>query len=109
MKSQTKKTIMRWSYHGLSRMPRSVSGVYAFWRRDTGKCIYVGQSQERPIQRRLREHWRYSHNETLRLWIKSFGGNLDVCYMPVEKSKVTAFEKRLIKAWRPEANKQYNL
>ena len=51
---------------------------------------------------------RGSHNEILKLWIQAFGDNLDVCYMAAESSKIDTLEKRLIKAWKPEANKQHN-
>ena len=89
-------------------MPRNVSGVYAFWCRDNGKCIYVGQAKDRPIKKRLTEHWRDSHNDILKLWIRVFGRNLDVCYMSAESSKIDTLERRLIKAWKPEANIQHN-
>ena len=83
-------------------------GVYAFWCRTNGKCIYVGKARERPIRERLREHWNRSHNESLRLWLEAFGEILDVCYISVERGKIDALERRLIRMWNPEANVQYN-
>ena len=102
------KVVAQWSYATISRVPRAIVGVYAFWCRDNGKCIYVGQASDRPIRDRLREHWRGSHNETLKLWIQAFGENLDVCYTPTVRDKIDTYERRLIKAWKPEANKQHN-
>ena len=58
---------------------------------------------------RLRNYWNgASHNETLKLWIRAFGEYLDVCYTEVQPSKINRFERRLIRLWRPEANKQHN-
>ena len=105
---KTQKSVMQWSYTAISKIPRANFGVYAFWCRDNGKCIYVGKAKDSPIRSRLNDHWRGSHNEILKLWIQAFGGNLDVCYMTAERSKIDTLEKRLIKAWKPEANEQHN-
>ena len=86
-----------------------MTGVYVFWCRENNKCVYVGKASERPIQARLREHWRRSHNETLRLWIQAFGDYLDICYVPVEHGRITRLERRLIRLWNPEANVQHKL
>lgn len=105
---KNKKAVMKWSYVTISRIPKSIFGVYAFWCRDNKKCIYVGKAKNQPIRNRLKDHWRESHNKTLRLWIQAFGDNLDVCYTSTERRKIDTFERRLIKAWKPEANKQHN-
>lgn len=107
-KKKTARSVIRWSYPTISRIPKSIVGVYAFWCRDNGKCIYVGKAKDRPLRDRLLEHWRDSHNEVLKLWIQAFGNTLDVCYTSAEKNKIDTFERRLIKAWKPEANKQHN-
>ena len=107
-RGKTTKAAVKWSHATISQMPRGIIGVYAFWCRDNGKCIYVGQAKDRPIRERLREHWRSSHNEILKLWIQAFGENLDVCYAATERNKIDTLERRLIKAWKPEANKQHN-
>ena len=98
---------MRWSHTAITQMPRNVVGVYAFWRRDNGKCIYVGQAKHRPIRQRLLDHWRGSHNESLKLWIRVFGMHLDVCYMAAEEDRIDKLEYRLIRAWNPETNRQH--
>ena len=97
-----------WSYLGIEMIPREIIGVYAFWCRDTGSCIYVGKAKDEPVKERLAGHWRESHNETLRFWIREFGDNLDICYMSVEPNRIDKFEDRLIKTWRPEANISQN-
>lgn len=108
MRKKGKKALAEWSYLNIDRVPKSILGVYAFWCRDNAKCIYVGKAKSHPIKNRLKEHWRGSHNEILKLWIRAFGYNLDVCYMSAEKRKIDVLERRLIKAWKPEANKQHN-
>lgn len=102
------RKIFKWSYTSINRVPESVFGVYAIWYKDKAKCIYVGKAEERPIRKRLKEHWNGSHNETLMLWIRSFSYNLYVCFMPADKAKISCLERRLIKLWKPEANKTHN-
>lgn len=97
-----------WSYPAISRIPEAVRGVYAFWCRSNGKCIYVGKAEDQPIKDRLKAHWRRSHNRTLRLWIEAFGEHLDICFTPVSSGQIERFERRLIRLWRPEANIQHN-
>ena len=66
------KGMLRLSHTGIEKMPKDISGVYAFWCRDNGKCIYVGMAKDQPIRNRLRQHWRDSHNEKLKMWIREF-------------------------------------
>ena len=94
----------QWSYLAIDGMPSWIIGVYAFWCRDTGKCVYVGQALDEPIRERLLAHWRGSHNEILRLWIQVFGDHLIICYREVESVLIGGLEDRLIKRWKPEAN-----
>lgn len=102
------REIFKWSYSNIDSVPESIFGVYAFWCKDKAKCIYVGQAGRRPIRKRLKDHWNSSHNKTLGLWIKSFGYNLDVCFVSTEKSRINCLERRLIKLWKPEANETHN-
>ncbi len=104
---KTVRVSLPWSYPTLSQISEKTTGVYAFWCRDNGKCIYVGQAKDRSIRERLRDHWRGSHNEVLGLWIQAFGENLDVCYMSIDRNKIDTLERRFISAWKPEANKQH--
>ena len=92
------------SYLAIDGMPDWIIGVYAFWCRDTGKCIYVGKAFDAPIRERLLKHWRGSHNEILRLWIQVFGDDLIICYKEVDAALICRLENRLIRKWKPEAN-----
>ena len=96
-----------WSYRVLTDIPDAMIGVYLFWYRPTGKCIYIGMAADQPIRNRLRQHWLGSHNEALRLWMKAFGDELDLCYVQAEPNRVRTLERRLIRALSPEANKQH--
>ena len=104
----TDKSLIAWSHLNIGQVPADLRGVYIFWCRDNGKCIYVGQAKTRPIRRRLKDHWDGSHNETLKLWIRTFGESLDVCYARVPANKIDKFEKKLIERLRPETNDTYN-
>jgi len=106
MKKPRNKMPLR--FHNIDHMPSNITGVYAFWCRVTGKCIYVGKAKERPIQKRLKEHWRGSDIRNLQLWIQAFGQFLDICYLPVKYEKINQVEVRLIKMWHPEINVIHN-
>ena len=47
------KGIFRFSYVGITKIPKDVSGVYAFWCRDNKKCIYVGKAEDQSIRDRI--------------------------------------------------------
>ena len=96
--------ISRFSYMGIAKIPKEISGVYAFWCRDNGKCIYVGKAEDQTIRERLKQHWRGSHSEKLNLWMREFGSHLDICYMYVKTNRIARMESRLIRKWNPEAN-----
>ena len=99
-----------WSYSAIATVPRDMIGVYAFRFRKTGKYVYVGKAEDRPLKKRLHDHWRKSHNETLQLWIKVFGDQLDICYASValeQRNRIGTLERRLIRLWSPEANSQH--
>ena len=109
MRNSGRRTTVRWSYPNIRSVPDGMLGVYAFWCRDTGKCVYVGQASEQQIRERLRDHWRGSHNRVLSLWIRVFGDRLNVCYASVQRSRIDRLEQRLIRLWSPEANIQHKL
>lgn len=106
MLKQNRSEKLPWSHLAIVGIPDNICGVYAIWSRKNGKCIYVGQAKEQSIKQRLRQHWRGSHNEMLKSWIKVFGKELQMCYVACsEPSKIGLLEKRLIKVWKPETNK----
>lgn len=81
-------------------------GLYGFWCRKNGRCIYIGKAKEQPIRERLLQHWKGSHNETLNLWIEAFGNYLDICYLPISRQNIIdKMETELIRKWNPEADK----
>ena len=87
------------------RIPLDVKGVYAFWCRTNGKCVYVGKAELQPIRTRLVQEWRNSHNADLKLWIQAFGDFLDICYLPIKAhKKIDKIETKLIQMWKPETN-----
>lgn len=90
--------------HNIDHIPSHIRGVYAFWCRPTGKCIYVGKTEKQTIKIRLMQHWLKSDNPNLKLWIQAFGKHLDICYLPVKDSKIDKMETRLIHVWHPEIN-----
>ena len=107
MKPRGRRSTIPWSHRALEEVPQGIVGVYAFWCRGNGKCIYVGKASEQSIGHRLRQHWRRSHNRTLHLWIQAFGDQLDVCYASVDRQRIGTVERRLIRLLNPDANVQY--
>lgn len=93
----------------IESIPATLHGVYGFWCRKNGKCIYVGKADDQPIRTRLLQEWADSHNPMLKLWINAFGESLEVCYLPVKnRGKIRRVEAMLIRAWSPETNKHHN-
>lgn len=78
-------------------------GIYAFWYND--KCIYIGQAKSQSIQKRLRQHYRESHNPTLNLWIDAYRKSLQFCFLEVKaKNKIDFLEKKFIRRLQPRCN-----
>ena len=98
---------LAWTHATLAAIPRDIIGVYAFWFRSTGKCIYVGESTKQTIKMRLHQHWRGSHSAKLQLWMQAYGEDLNVCYAPVARNRIKKLEQRLIERWIPEANDRH--
>ena len=107
MKERKRHRRRAWSYRALEEVPVGLVGVYAFWCRQNGKCVYVGKASEQSVGQRLRQHWRRSHNRQLRLWLQVFGDQLDMCYAAADQDKIATLERRLIRLWNPEANVQH--
>ena len=95
----------QWSYRLIDSAPDK-GGVYAFWCRSNGRCIYVGQAMS--IRKRLSNHWKNAHSDKLHLWLKVFANELDLCYTLTNNERIERFERRLIKRWKPEANDTFN-
>lgn len=95
-----------WTHATVAGIPRDAVGVYAFWFRHTGRCIYVGETTKQTIRVRLQQHWRGSHSGRLRLWMQAYGDHFDVCYAMVRANRIKRLERRLIERWLPEANER---
>ena len=93
----------------IERIPESVRGVYSFWHEESGICIYVGMAEDQPLKERLLQHWRGSHNKMLALLLRAFGRRVIVSYIPIKEcDKIPQVEERLIRLWKPAANKTAN-
>ncbi|WP_423908624.1 GIY-YIG nuclease family protein [Candidatus Spongiihabitans sp.] len=103
-KSKKTRNKMSFRHHNIDSIPPHIKGVYGFWCRTNGKCVYVGKAEKQSIKDRLTQHWRNSHNENLRLWIKAFGAFLDICYLSVKDNRIDKMETKLIQIWHPETN-----
>lgn len=91
----------------IESMPDNAIGVYGFWNRRNGRCIYIGKTEKQSIRKRVTQEWECSHNKELKSWITHFSNLLDICYLsvPYDKvNKVDGLETRLIHKWNPEAN-----
>ena len=91
----------RWAFTQVSSLP-TYSGIYIFWSRSKGRCLYVGQTS--CLRRRLLEHWSGSHNVRLSAWIRYFGSDLDFCYARVPEGAVSRAERLVISGLRPWFN-----
>lgn len=98
----------KWGYRYIMQIPEEWAGVYIIWCHSTKVCVYVGQAKEQSIRARLLQHQRHSHNEKLNQWIRAFSKYLHVCYKQCNGAQIDALERRLIRVWKPEANKQWN-
>ena len=98
---------MKFDFLGKEQAP-DLAGVYAFWFRKNGRCVYIGKA-EKNLKKRLDNHWNnVSSNNKLQLWIKAFGhSSLDFCYKAVSFERIDVLERRLIHIWQPAANEQY--
>ena len=102
---RNKYVIVRWSYSAVERLPADETGVYAFWCRDTEKCIYVGRTKNRGLRERVCDHWTLRTNDILGLWIREFGESLSLCFHTCTPRRSEKLERRLIQKWQPEANR----
>ena len=93
---------MAFTHSNIMRCPDNKIGVYRFWRKN--KCIYVGQTSDQSLQKRLKSHYFNSHSRFLNLWIKSsFKLEFDINIM-IDKNEILKFEDFLIKKLDPDCN-----
>ena len=81
----------------------SCPGVYILWFNKI--CIYVGKTN-RPIRKRLREHWSNCHNDVLKNWIRAQGRRLEFQWECIpDISRIQATEQAYIEYYGPLTNK----
>lgn len=105
--STVKRKVLLFSRVNIKSIPISVTGVYAYWYRVTGKCIYIGKAVKQPIQKRLMHEWHNPPNKKLERWVRAFGEDLQFCYLEVKNSNISRMEERLIRKFHPETNTQH--
>lgn len=96
-------------YAYIQSVPDDIKGVYGFWNRITGRCLYIGKSgpaPKRSIKIRLMEHWHNCHNPALKEWITGASDLIEICYLEVKGDtiRIKRVEDRLIRYWHPETN-----
>lgn len=102
------RDVLSFRHTDIANIPSNVRGVYAYWCRAHGRCIYLGKAEKQSIRDRLMQEWRDPKNEKLKLWMQVFGKELDICYLHVRGSNIDRMERRLIKHFHPETNTIHN-
>ncbi len=106
MKTKKPRWKESFGYNTISHMPDDIKGVYGFWYRNTGKCLYIGRSNS--IKKRLYEHWTNCHNPSLKSWLdyaqEEDENPIEICYLEVKHGNIKKLENRLIKQWHPATN-----
>lgn len=92
---------LRFTYQNIESVP-SDPGIYTLWFKR--RCLYVGRSEN--LRERLTQHWRHSHNETLRLWIEGYRPELRFEYRLTPPVRLSTVEEHLIQRLQPETNIQ---
>ena len=102
-RQEHKHTVLPWSLASIEMLPSNEGGVYAIWCAPTGKCVYVGYTDD-SLRGRVKKHWGLRTNEKLARWIRVFGQSLILCYHRCGPGTSRTIERRLIRTWQPEAN-----
>jgi len=93
---------LRFNWRNIEHAPDDAIGVYSIWTRRV--CIYVGKTDKQNLRSRLRQHYRNSHNESLRLWVNS-SHVLWFSYEVIGNDMaIAAIERNRIKQYAPLAN-----
>ena len=86
----------------INRMPKDQIGIYIIWRKKL--CIYVGETTEQSLGRRLNTHYVNCENYCFKNWIKS---SFDIYFnysILFDKALIKNEEKKLIKLLKPLCN-----
>lgn len=93
-------------FNTLLRLPHIKHVVYLFWSKSSARYVYVGKT-ERTLSERLREHRRNCENSILRSWLRYAPDDLIICYVACPAKLVFKLERRLIRQFDPDANKDH--
>ena len=74
----------------------SCPGVYILWFNKI--CTYVGE-KNRPIRKRLREHWSNCHNDDLKNWIHAQGRKLEFQWECIPAISLFSLRKESPRIW----------
>ena len=92
------------NYSNVARVPDDAHGIYIFW--CNAVCVYVGKAQKLSLRKRLYQHYLASHNDGLRMWIRS-SHRLEFQYEVVsDASAISAKERNRIKQLAPLTNRR---
>ena len=86
----------------IDKMEPGRSGVYGFW--FNRGCIYIGKALN--IKDRLGQHWRGSHNDELRDWVRAKKSKLSFNYkFQVDGVDIDSMERFFIRRFEPRCNR----
>ena len=86
-----------------------LSGLYAFVN-DNGEIIYIGESHDRPLSCRIKQHFRSKDTGGLRYRLSHEGimelerSTLYVCPLKLGKNEIQTIERELITTYAPKFN-----
>ena len=85
------------------KIPADYFGIYGIW--FNKHCLYVGQAKSQPICKRLKDHWKGTHNPKLQAWIDAKGPLLTVAYHTVvDIDEIDTLERYYIRMFQPLTN-----
>ena len=90
------------TFQNIMSVPQTLVGVYVLYYKSL--FIYVGKAADRPIRKRLEEHFNGSHNKKLAVWIKALDGNIMFHYVRCGKTKIDDLERSMIHHLQPTTN-----
>lgn len=90
------------TFQNIMSVPQTLVGVYVLYYRSI--FIYVGKAGDRPIRKRLEEHYNGSHNEKLAVWIRALDGDILFHYVRCGRAEIDDLEKSMIHHLQPATN-----
>jgi excinuclease UvrABC nuclease subunit len=95
--------LSRFRLKNINDIPDGAHGIYGLWYRR--RCIYIGKACDQTIATRLQQHWSYSHNSYLNLWLAAKAREMRFAYKVIEDPVLIGqFEKFYIRKFQPITN-----